>query len=307
MRTRKGKEGKTEFYMRLAYSVLLHEIEDEGEKYWIAEIPELPGCKSHGSSVEEAIKNIEEAKREWIEDSLEQGEEVPAPIDRENFGGRILVRMSRSLHRSLSLVAESERLSLNQLIVTILAKEVGRLSVLTGVEKKLHRIIAKIDDTIEEKGNIFLKGAMGEEKSAMLYEPTPPVVRALELIVDEAVRSRASDIILEPREDRLQVRYSINNELHDVLSLPISTHPLLISRVKILANMNIAEHGHQEGKFSMRIRDKDIEMRVVTNLTTYGEIATLSLQQVEPWSNKQREILEGQLSKILVESQNSKT
>lgn len=297
MQTRTYKKRKTEFYMQLSYSVLLHEIEDEEKKYWIAEIPELPGCKSHGSSVEEAVKNIEEAKMEWIEDSLEQGEEVPTPIDRDKFGGRILVRMSRSLHRSLSLVAESEKLSLNQLLVTILAKEVGRLGVLIGVEKKLHKLLDKIDDTLEEKGNIFLKGAIGEA----------PVVRALELIIDEAVKSRASDIILEPREDRLQVRYSINNELHDILSLPISTHPSLISRVKILANMNIAKHGHQEGKFLMRIRDKDIEMRVVTNLTAYGETATLSLQQVGLWSNKQREILEEQLSKILVESQNSKT
>ena len=307
MQTRTYKKRKTEFYMQLSYSVLLHEIEDEEKKYWIAEIPELPGCKSHGSSVEEAVKNIEEAKMEWIEDSLEQGEEVPTPIDRDKFGGRILVRMSRSLHRSLSLVAESEKLSLNQLLVTILAKEVGRLGVLIGVEKKLHKLLDKIDDTLEEKGNIFLKGAIGEEKPAMLYEPIPAVVRALELIIDEAVKSRASDIMLEPREDRLQVRYNINNELHDVLSLPISTYPSLISRVKILANMNISEHGNQEGKFLMRIRDKDIEMRVVTNLTAYGETATLSLQEVGLWSNKQREILEGQLSKILVESQNSKT
>ncbi len=295
MQTRKSKEGKTESYMQLAYPILLHEIEDEGEKYWIAEIPELPGCKSHGSSVEEAIKNIGEAKREWIEDSIEKGEEVPAPIDRENFRGRILVRTSRSLHRSLSLLAESERLSLNQLIVTILAKEVGRLSVITGLEKRFDKFIAKIEDNIEEKG----KG-----KSAMTYEATQPVIQAINLIIEEAVKSRASDIILEPREDRLQVKYNINNELREILSLPISTHELLTARVKIMANMDIAKHGHQEGKILMRILDKDIEMRVVTKSTVYGETVTLSLQEVGLWSNKQREILEGQLSKILIESQN---
>ncbi|HUS04163.1 MAG TPA: toxin-antitoxin system HicB family antitoxin, partial [Dehalococcoidia bacterium] len=104
-----------EYYMQLPYSILLHEVDDDGERYWIAELPELPGCKSHGSTVEEAVKSVEEAKRDWILDSLEKGEEVPIPVVRERYSGKILLRMSRSLHRALSLMAEAEKLSLNQL------------------------------------------------------------------------------------------------------------------------------------------------------------------------------------------------
>jgi antitoxin HicB len=140
------------YYMQLPYSILLHEVEDEGQKYWIAEVPELPGCKSHGSTVEEAVKNVEEAKKDWISDSLKSGEEVPTPTERDRYSGKMLVRMSRSLHRSLALIADAENLSLNQLIVTMLAKEVGRLDVLNRVENKVDSLLQKIDHVLEEEG-----------------------------------------------------------------------------------------------------------------------------------------------------------
>lgn len=153
----KGKvenQSRIEHYMQLPYSVLLHQVEDDGEKYWIAEVPELPGCKSHGSTVEEAVKSLEEAKKDWILDSLEKGEGVPIPVERERYSGKTLVRMSRSLHRALSLMAEAEKLSLNQLIVTILAKEVGRFDVLNRVEHKIDDLLGKVNDVLEERSHV---------------------------------------------------------------------------------------------------------------------------------------------------------
>ena len=143
-----------EYYMQLPYSILLQEVEDEGEKYWIAEIPELPGCKSHGSTVEDAVKSVEEAKKDWILDSLKQREEVPTPVERDRYSGKTLVRMSRSLHRSLALMADAEKLSLNQLIVTMLAKEAGRLNVLNRVEDKVDSLLQKIDHVLEREALI---------------------------------------------------------------------------------------------------------------------------------------------------------
>lgn len=142
-----------EYYMQLPYSMLLHEVDDEGEKYWIAEIPELPGCKSHGSTVAEAVESIEEAKKDWIQDSLEKGEEVPVPVERDRYSGKTLLRMSPSLHRALSLMAESEKLSLNQLLVTILAKEVGRFNVLNRVEKKIDNLLDRVNDVLAEQNS----------------------------------------------------------------------------------------------------------------------------------------------------------
>ena len=159
MKGRAKGQNSIEYYMKLPYSILLHETEDEGQKFWIAEIPELPGCKSHGITIEAAVASVEEAKKEWILDSLEDGEEVPTPIERDKFSGRTLLRMSRSLHRALSLIAETEKLSLNQLIVTILAKEVGRLGVLNRVEKKLDNLLEILEKDIEQKEQTLILNA----------------------------------------------------------------------------------------------------------------------------------------------------
>jgi general secretion pathway protein E len=106
-----------------------------------------------------------------------------------------------------------------------------------------------------------------------------PVARALTLIIDEAVKARASDIHLQPQEDKLLVRYRIDGTLHNMLSLPQSTATPLISRIKVLANMNIADHHRpQDGQFSVRARGgQSIDIRIGTVATVYGEMAALRL------------------------------
>ena len=106
-----------------------------------------------------------------------------------------------------------------------------------------------------------------------------PVARALTLIIDEAVKTRASDIHLQPQEDKLLVRCRIDGALHNMLSLPLMTASPLISRIKILANMNIADHHRpQDGQFSVRTRGgQAIDIRVGTVSTVYGEMAALRL------------------------------
>jgi len=105
-----------------------------------------------------------------------------------------------------------------------------------------------------------------------------PVAQALTLIIDEAVKARASDIHLQPEEDKLRVRYRIDGALHDMFSLPQTTAIPLISRIKILANMNIADHHRpQDGQFSIKTKGRLIDIRVGTIATVYGEMATLRL------------------------------
>jgi len=106
-----------------------------------------------------------------------------------------------------------------------------------------------------------------------------PVARALALIIDEAVKARASDIHFHPQEDKLQVRFRIDGALHSMISLPLMTASPLISRIKVLANMNIADHHRpQDGQFSVRTRGgQSIDIRVGTVATVYGEMAALRL------------------------------
>jgi len=105
-----------------------------------------------------------------------------------------------------------------------------------------------------------------------------PVAQALTLIIDEAVKARASDIHLHPGEDKLAVRYRIDGTLHEMFSLPITTLTQLISRIKIMAGMNIAEHHRpQDGQFSVNTKGRLIDIRVAIIATVYGEMAVMRL------------------------------
>jgi general secretion pathway protein E len=105
-----------------------------------------------------------------------------------------------------------------------------------------------------------------------------PVAQALILIIDEAVKARASDVHIQPQEDKLRVRYRIDGTLHDALTLPVATVVPLISRIKVLANMNIADrHRPQDGQFSVDAKGRLLDIRVATTPTVYGEMAALRL------------------------------
>ena len=103
-----------------------------------------------------------------------------------------------------------------------------------------------------------------------------PVVRAVDLLIAQAVKDRASDIHIEPQKDHLRIRYRIDGILHDTLSLPLSVHGPLISRVKVLADMNIAERRRpQDGHFTVSIDGREVDIRVATADTSWGEMAVL--------------------------------
>ena len=105
-----------------------------------------------------------------------------------------------------------------------------------------------------------------------------PVVQTLGILIVQAVRDRASDIHIEPQEDRLRIRYRIDGILRDVYSLPLGIHAPLVSRVKILAEMNIAEQRRsQDGQISLRVEDRTIDIRVATVGTVHGERVALRI------------------------------
>lgn len=103
-----------------------------------------------------------------------------------------------------------------------------------------------------------------------------PVVRAVEMIIAQAVADRASDVHIEPQEEGLRIRYRIDGILHEVLSLPLGVHAALLSRIKVLANMNIAERRRpQNGQFAMTVTGREIDFRVATIEASHGEMAVL--------------------------------
>ncbi len=98
------------------------------------------------------------------------------------------------------------------------------------------------------------------------------------MILEQAVRDRASDIHIVPDHDSVRVRYRVDGMLTDALTLPAGSHYQILSRIKILAGMNIAERRRpQDGQFSDIIDGDETFFRVATSDTTWGEIATIRI------------------------------
>ncbi len=105
-----------------------------------------------------------------------------------------------------------------------------------------------------------------------------PVIRLVNLIITRAIELRASDIHFEPFEDQFRVRYRIDGVLHDVESPPKRLQAAIVSRVKIMAKLNIAERRlPQDGRIMLRVKGKEIDFRVSTVPTIYGESIVLRI------------------------------
>jgi len=97
----------------------------EADGSYTAEILEFPGCVASGETAADALNNVEEVAVDWIAASLEQGQEIPEPLDHANYSGKLVVRMPKGLHKRAARAADREGVSLNQFIVTCIAEQVG--------------------------------------------------------------------------------------------------------------------------------------------------------------------------------------
>ncbi len=105
-----------------------------------------------------------------------------------------------------------------------------------------------------------------------------PIVQLVNKIVTQALRDRASDIHFEPTDGRIRIRYRVDGALREVLSLPESTGPELVSRIKIMADMDIVERRRpQDGQFEITVDGAGVDVRVATGATIFGETAVLRL------------------------------
>ncbi|MBR0308995.1 MAG: type II/IV secretion system protein [Mogibacterium sp.] len=99
-----------------------------------------------------------------------------------------------------------------------------------------------------------------------------PAIRLVNSIIERAVTERASDIHMEPREEEFSVRMRIDGLLRDILTVPRELQSAVISRIKVMANLDITERRiPQDGRFNVKVHGKDIDLRVSTLPTVYGE------------------------------------
>jgi general secretion pathway protein E len=105
-----------------------------------------------------------------------------------------------------------------------------------------------------------------------------PVIRLVNLVIQRAVEQRASDIHVEPFENRLKVRYRIDGVLIEVESPPAASTAAVISRIKIMAKLNIAERRlPQDGRIMIRVQGKELDLRVSTIPTSWGESVVMRI------------------------------
>ena len=112
-----------DFYLSLHYPVTIHTDPEGG---FVAEIEELPGCITQGETLEEVFEAIEDARQGWIQVAYENGQDISLPRGIEEYSGKILIRIPKSLHRDLVHTARHEGVSLNQYISSLLAARVQR-------------------------------------------------------------------------------------------------------------------------------------------------------------------------------------
>jgi len=143
-------EKTIEYYMGLPYT---RELIKEPEGGWFIRIKELPGCMSQGETVEDAMNMIEDAMLGWLEISIEDGDEIPEPKLDEEYSGKFVVRLPRSLHRQLVETAEREGVSLNQFVNVALARAVERTNPSVSYPVKIEQPLA----VAEKKGKFVAR------------------------------------------------------------------------------------------------------------------------------------------------------
>lgn len=102
------------YFMKLPYNYIIQPLKDESGEYYYAKVLELDGCQSTGETFEEAYKNLKEAMKGWVETKLENNFDIPLPVGYEDFSGKFIVRIPKSLHYKLAVEAKQEGVSLNQ-------------------------------------------------------------------------------------------------------------------------------------------------------------------------------------------------
>ncbi len=144
-------------------------------------------------------------------------------------------------------------------------------------QKGMSDAITSVDSELASDDT--LQGLLGNDKKVKSEKDEiktivqdSPISRALSTILEYAVRSRASDIHIEPLESTLRIRCRIDGVLREIMKLPKTIEPALISRVKILSNLKIDEHRiPQDGQFTVRIGSRDADLRIAISPVVWGE------------------------------------
>lgn len=165
---------------------------------------------------------------------------------------------------------------------------VSRVAPLEDIERAIHQyyegaqadkvddIFSGMEDPDALPGQIELPSAEGAS------EEEAPIIKYVHMVISEALKRRASDIHMEPLEKRFRVRYRIDGVLHEVENPPKRLQPSIVSRIKLMSNVSIAEKRvPQDGRINIKVGAKVIDLRVSTLPTAFGESIVMRILDKE--------------------------
>lgn len=213
---------------------------------------------------------------EWVD--LSQRSPDPAVSNRfdEETARRLNALPLREDNGVLEVVVGDLRPTIQQEVAAAAGGPVRVLAAPPSVARRLidgtYRALAEVDRMVLAYTATEGPRQAGARARDEVDSAESPVARLVTMIVTQSLRDRASDIHLEPSDGTVRVRFRIDGALNDVLNLPETLGSPLVSRIKILAGMNIVERRKaQDGQFAMRVDDRDIDVRVSTMATVWGE------------------------------------
>ncbi len=138
-----------------------------------------------------------------------------------------------------------------------------------GISGEVNKVLGELESAFSQEEGPQLKKAIEQES---VFVEDAPITKMVAVILRHATEGRASDIHIEPAHDQLRVRFRVDGILYTSLLLPMSVHDAVVSKVKILTNMQLDEKRRpQDGRFSTHIEDREIDFRVSTLPTYFGE------------------------------------
>ena len=211
----------------------------------------------------------DETLKLFPEETVRNYKVIPLSIKDDLLVAGMINPDNAQAQEALKFIAKQRRLNVGAYIVTPSLWEI--------VLRRYSPYRSLIDEAVKASVSLSSKGAgptqivqLEEAKGANADET--PIIRIVSTTLKEAVWERASDIHIEPQRNRSRVRFRIDGELQEVASFPLALHSLIVSRVKILANLKIDETRiPQDGRFRTVLFGRDIDYRVATFPTPVGE------------------------------------
>jgi len=196
-------------------------------------------------------------------------------IKSEQDDGELTVVLSRPLDtNALDNVSKMTHMAVKPALST----RAAITSVIDSAYEQRNTVIEEVAEELDSQNLDQLVDEVTASDDLLDVVNRPPVIRLVNDILFRALQLRASDVHVHPYETKTQIRYRVDGILYDVLSLNRNILPLIISRIKVMAGMDIAERRlPQDGRSSVRLGQREVDLRVSTVPTSFGERCVLRI------------------------------